>query len=134
MFPGKTAMQRTESLTAEFLLDNFGEGARIDPVLTEEQAAQAEKMARGNASKRYTKQNSRASNVLEYLNDVLDYHGVEVIRTSGHSGYWGNAKYAYLNSGHTTGLELYYNTEDQEWVVGCFMDLYEVDEELQERR
>jgi hypothetical protein len=128
-----TELPRTETLTAEWLLEHFGEGTRIDPVLTKEQAEEAVNILRNGRDSR-PGPDPFQEQALRYLNDVLDFHGIEVIRTSGHHGYWGDVRYLFMNSGHSTALELFYNVRTGEWIAGCFMDLHAEDAKLHESR
>jgi len=127
-------LPETAELTAEWLLGHFGQKSGIYPALQPHEARRAIDILNG-ASQYFPRESRskppRVEQVLLYLNDVLDYHGVERIRSETfYGGYWADAKYAYLNSGHTTALELYYHTQKKCWIAGTFMNLHEQDEKL----
>jgi len=128
-------LPEADELTAEWLLDHFGQGSGIDPVLQPYEAHRAIDILNGASQyfpREFRSKPSRREQVFFYLNDVLGYHGVERIRSETfYDGYWAEAKYVYLNSGHTTALELYYHTQKKCWIAGTLMDLHEQDEELQ---
>jgi len=133
--PTPPKLPETDELTAEWLLDHFGQGNGINPALQPHEAHRA--VAILNSEDMYVPQAPysdppRVEQALLYLSDVLDYHGTERIRSETfYGGYWADAKYAYLNSGHTTALELYYHTQKKRWIAGTLMDLHAQDEELQ---
>ena len=74
---------------------------------------------------------SRADQALYCLSDALGYHGVEVLRDESHRGYFGDARYLYVNSGGTYLPELYYSTDLGVWILGDADTLIRADESLQ---
>lgn len=103
-------METTKSLSMEWLVKHFGEknAGLLPVVLSEEEAAQAEAAAEHSPD-----------DALRYLNDKLEYHGVEVVRDArSFHGYYGDAVELYLNSGDSYNLELAYNLRSETWIAG----------------
>lgn len=124
-----TTIATANILTAGFLMDHFGPTARIDPQIKPIQANRAARLAEPSQTYHDTRAVDRT---LLYLNDILDYHGVEAIRVDGYlDRYFGRCKYLYLNSGHSDALELYYRTDAGIWLATCRFDLVQSDPELQ---
>lgn len=60
----------------------------------------------------------KVENVLELANKVIDGSGWEVIDGDGPGGFWQDAVLAYVNTGDTYNMTIYYDTDKQRFYLG----------------
>ena len=120
----------TEEPTVDFLMDHFSDNREFDPGLTLEQAEKAVTLLTDSrrdtafGTRRYVKPDKRRSEMMQYLNEVLDLHGVHPVRNQDeYHGYYGNAVYLYLNTGHMYGTTLIYDVRNAFFIVGALYDV-----------